>query len=265
MSKKSFVRNIMTVLSGTIIAQLIGLMATPLITRLYEPSSFGVFALFTSTVTILAVVGSMRYELAIVLPKRNVLGVNLMVLSFIILLKVTLLILVVLYFWAEELSSLYKVNDYLWLWFVPISTFLIGCYQILSYWHTRTKQFSKYSMSQISRSLGITSSQLGLGTYYGGSISLVFAQIIGQFTGVLTLGLNLFKKNFKVHLKRIKFKRIYTLARRYNDLPKYSAPQAFINAVSQNSPMFLLGIFFGPAVTGLYALTNKILMMPGEF
>ncbi len=70
-TKGSFLHNIAVLATGTALAQIIPLLASPILTRLYSPEAFGLFAVFIAIIMSIspAVMGS--YELAIVLPKRD--------------------------------------------------------------------------------------------------------------------------------------------------------------------------------------------------
>ena len=46
LKKSSFVKNVLVVMSGTAAAQIIGFALTPIISRLFSPSDFGVFGSF---------------------------------------------------------------------------------------------------------------------------------------------------------------------------------------------------------------------------
>jgi len=63
--------DVLTLVTGTTIAQIITVLASPVITRLYGPETFGILALFTSITSIIAVIACMRYELAIMLPESD--------------------------------------------------------------------------------------------------------------------------------------------------------------------------------------------------
>ena len=69
--KSEFGRNVLTLMTGTTIAQAIPIAISPILTRIYTPEDFGVFALYISISTIFAVIVTGRYELAIMLPKKN--------------------------------------------------------------------------------------------------------------------------------------------------------------------------------------------------
>ena len=64
-------RNVITLITGTAIAQAIPIAISPVLTRIYSPDDFGVFALYLSITSIIAIVATGRYELAITLPAKN--------------------------------------------------------------------------------------------------------------------------------------------------------------------------------------------------
>ncbi len=64
--KSEFSRNVLTLMAGTTIAQAIPIGISPILTRLYTPSDFGVYALFLSIATIFGSIANGRYELKII-------------------------------------------------------------------------------------------------------------------------------------------------------------------------------------------------------
>ena len=67
----SFVRNVLVVMSGSAAAQAIALASTPIISRLFEPSDFGVFGAFTSVSSIVGAGATLQYAQALMLPKEE--------------------------------------------------------------------------------------------------------------------------------------------------------------------------------------------------
>ena len=70
-SKSEYIRHIITIVTGTMFAQLLPLLITPLLTRLYSPESFGLFANFIAITAIISSIVSLRLEMAILLPKST--------------------------------------------------------------------------------------------------------------------------------------------------------------------------------------------------
>ena len=66
--KSRFARNVAVVSAGSAMGQGLLIVSAPLLTRLYTPADFGVLAVYVSIVSILVVVASLRYEMAINLP-----------------------------------------------------------------------------------------------------------------------------------------------------------------------------------------------------
>jgi O-antigen/teichoic acid export membrane protein len=64
--------------SATVLGQLIGLIVMPILARLYTPADFGIYQLFISILTFIAVNACFSYSSAINLPKKNEDAVNIL-------------------------------------------------------------------------------------------------------------------------------------------------------------------------------------------
>ena len=85
MSKRSeLTKNILKLITGTAIAQLISILISPALTRIYTSEEFGEFTLVSSIFAMLALIAGGRYELAILLPKRKTEAANVFVLSLLV-------------------------------------------------------------------------------------------------------------------------------------------------------------------------------------
>jgi O-antigen/teichoic acid export membrane protein len=96
--KSEFARNVLTLMTGTTIAQAIPIAISPILTRIYTPEDFGMFALFIAIATIFGSIANGRYELAIMLPQKDEDAINIVVLRIIIFfLSVILSLFIVLF------------------------------------------------------------------------------------------------------------------------------------------------------------------------
>ena len=68
-------------MTGTGLAQAIPIAISPILTRLYTPEEFGIFALYIAITAILTILVTGRYELAIMLPKEDEDAVNILSIS----------------------------------------------------------------------------------------------------------------------------------------------------------------------------------------
>ena len=69
--KSSGVRNFTKLLSANVVAQVIGLVVYPILTRIYAPEDFGLLNLFLSIGGILVILSTAEYYNAIVLPEKK--------------------------------------------------------------------------------------------------------------------------------------------------------------------------------------------------
>ena len=103
-----FASDILKLVSGTAFAQIITILASPILTRLYSPEAFGFLAIFISITSIIGVIACMRYELAIMLPKSDEKAANLLALCLLSVVAISGLTVPALYFGSDAIISLLK-------------------------------------------------------------------------------------------------------------------------------------------------------------
>ena len=120
--KSEFSKNVLTLMTGTTIAQAIPIAISPILTRIYTPEDFGVLALFVAITTIFGTIANARYELAIMLPKKDEDAINIFALGFIITCFISLILLILVLVFNDYFTKLLG-NDEIsfWLYFVPIA------------------------------------------------------------------------------------------------------------------------------------------------
>ncbi|MBC7074993.1 MAG: oligosaccharide flippase family protein [Syntrophomonadaceae bacterium] len=260
----SFARNVVTLMTGTTFAQALMILVAPILTRLYSPGDFGVFALYTSILGILAVIACLRYELAIVLPKKDEDAANLLVLSIIINIGMSLLILILVALFRYPLANLLGAPELApWLWFMPLSLLAAGMFQAFNYWSTRRKQFKRLAARQITQSTVMAGTQMGFGLVpYLGPGGLIAGNIIGQSVATGRLAGQILKEEGQPVLSSINRANIRQVISRYKDFPMYSTWLSLLNSSSALLPPLLLGYFFNPNVVGFFTLGHRVLSLP---
>ena len=94
--RSEVVRNTTKLLSANVLAQVVGLLIYPLLTRLYSQDDFGLLSLFVSMGGVLAIIATAEYQYSIVLPGDDKTAVGSWHAGAIILCCVTLLISLIL-------------------------------------------------------------------------------------------------------------------------------------------------------------------------
>ena len=261
--QNEFFRNVFTLFSGAFIAQLIPFAITPILTRLYPKDVFAIFILYSSVAAIPQVISNLRYELAIVLPKRDKDAFNLLAASLLITLVVSLLIFVlILIFYNPILNFLQDKRLGKWLFLIPVSVLFQGIFQALSYWNNRKKEYKSISIARVNKSIAASITQLipgfirSLKTY-----GLIGGMLVGQLIQAGTYIFSVFSK-YKHMMKLVSWNKMWFMLKRYKDMPLLNTFISLTNQISSQLPVLLLTRYFGIVTAGYYGLSNRIVTQP---
>ena len=117
------------------------------------------------------------------------------------------------------------------------------------------------SIVKIIRSIIVTLLQI-LFYYYGiKNFGLLWGLAIGSFISLVFLIIPYYQILINTFSKVSKDELI-VVALDYIRFPKFQAFSAFLNAISQNSILLLLSLFYGPIIVGYYALAHRTLRIP---
>ena len=258
--KSQFSRNVLTLLTGTTIAQSVPIAVMPILTRLYTPEDFGLLALFLSITAILTVFATARYELAIMMPKDNTEASNIFWLVILISLLISFILLIIVLLFGEHITVLLANKEIgPWLYLIPISVFLTGCYQAFNYWNTRNKMFSDVAKSKVINSTLISGTQLTIGMTPNNSMGLLGGVIAGQFGSTLYLANKVRKDN---HISPFALEDSINMAIKYKKFPLVSTWGALFDRLAQQMPIFMLIKYYSVNVTGQFSLTFRVLNLP---
>ena len=260
----SFARNVTTLMTGTTFAQILLILVAPILTRLYSPKDFGVYSLYTSIASILTVIACLNYDYAIVLPKKDEDGANVLGLSILICLNMVGVTFILVFLLRSTVARYLNAPTLaIFLWFIPLSVLGSGLFKVFNYWSTRRKQFKRLAVRQINQSIITSVTQVGVGTIFNaGPGGLISGLIIGQFAATGRLAWQIFKEEGNFLKSCISIKKLKCMAKRYKKFPLYDSWSGLFNTASSMLPALLLGYFFTPAVVGFYALGHKVLAMP---
>ena len=250
-------------MTGTTIAQAIPLASTFILTRLYSPEDFGLFALFLSITAVTGAIANGQYEQAVVLPKKDEDALNIVGLSFFISIVISLLFLGLVFFFKNEFANFLGNNNIAnWLYWIPLSVFLVGTYNSLNFFNIRRKEFKRVSTSLISKSSSSSLIQIILGYLSFGTIGLILGQVSSFLFGNTVLYKTV--KESKHGSFEISFHKMKELAIKYKKFPIFSLPSIFVNSVNLNIITFLIASIFSTSLLGLYSLTQRVIGIPSR-
>ena len=260
--KSEYVRNVLTLMTGTTIAQAIPIGISPILTRIYTPEDFGMFALYMSIVSILTTIATGRYELAIMLPKKDDDAVNVVALSILISVAVSLVVLAIVFIFNDQFTRLLgdpKISK--WLYCIPISVLLTGIYKSLYYWCNRKKRYKGLSVSRVVETGTTGSTKVGMGLLGFGGGGLVLGGVFGQSIATAILSKMVWNID-KDKIEQVDNARIISLAKKYIDHPKYLTVSHGVSTFYLQIPIFFIGNFFNLTYLGFYSLAKRFVNLP---
>ena len=259
--KSAFTRNVLMLMTGTTIAQAIPIAISPILTRVYTPEDFGIFALYLAIVGFISIVITARYEMAIVLPKSDEEAINVLALALLITLSLVVLSILTILLFKDEILQLFNaqsVGNLIFL--VPISLLFAGIIQTFNYWSNRKEYFKAMSSSQIAQSFTIGSMQPLFG-YFSINGGLILGNILGRAVAAFVL-VDKFVKNDKKYLKEVNKESMITQMKKYKDFPLVNSLHAFSDILRSSGSVMLISTFFGTTVLGFYSLSLRVLQVP---
>jgi len=257
-----FLKNVITLVSGTGFAQLIAIAIYPVITRIYTPDDFGLFALYMSIISISTIIATGKYELSIMLPEKQKDAEGLLTLSMFITLMVSLVLMILVVVLNKPISRvLGNENISPWLYLIPVSTLLVGCFNTLRYYNNRAGRFRTITAANIGQSFTNSGVKLGIGALAEGPAGLISGTILGQITGFIIFFFRS-KTSISGILRGTGKSNLKSLAREYSLFPRFNMVQGVINNFSSALPIFLFTHYFSAAIAGLYSLGYAIIYRP---
>lgn len=259
--KSSGVRNFAKLLSANVVAQVIGLIVYPILTRVYAPEDFGLLNLFLSISGVLLILSTAELHYAIVLPKEETEGKALVHLSALILLVIVAITAFSTLF-STQIASLFNapaLAHYYWL--MPLLVFAQGAWNILNYWYIRHKKYAHISGYQLSQSVLSSAGKIGLGYMGWLQGGMIYSTVFAPLLCILLSGAMAWKKRIKPLFVRTN-NSIWQLARTYKNFPLFSLPRSFVNMFAGQLPVFLLTPVFGSEYVGYWSMALLLGFIP---
>ncbi len=248
--------------SGTAAGQALVILSSPILTRLYSPGDFGVLAVYTAVLAFVVLISSLRYELAIPLPRTDRSAANLLTLSLCVLGLIVALTSLAVALFGESLTKWLNtpaLEPYLWA--LPLGILLGGANKALSYWALRKMAFGCVARTRFQQGAGMAASQVALGYFHWGALGLIVGHIVGYAAGLISL-LRFASGPDGARLRRTRASRVWYGARRFRNFPIYSAWSDMANVGGTQMPLILFASLFSPTVAGLYMLAHRVASAP---
>ena len=255
-------RGVLAILFGTAGGQALVLMAAPVLSRIYSPSDFGVFAVISAVVTMLAMVTALRFDLAVPLPVEDEDAYALFALGVVSSLCLTVLGLVAISLFGHLLAQRFHVLDVMpLLWLAPVIAGATAIYTLLSQLAIRHHRYTTIARRNVAQSAAVAVTQISTGLLGFAPGGLVVGLGVGQLTSALTLGRGAGLRSPAARAG-ITLRRLRACASSYKKFPLLLAPAGLINVAGTQVPVVLVASWYGADVAGWLGMTQRVLALP---
>lgn len=246
--------------SSNIIMYVLPIIVTPILSRLYSPTCFGEWGVFSSIITIATIVIFMSYENTIVKAKEEEMPVILTICG---LIGCGLAIMFTLLIFCIEKAHIFNTN-------IGQETILFALYFIAYILYTIayniSNRYSKYTSLSVANILQgvsqaffrITLAFMTISAFNGLIVGTTMAEILtAGFLAYIVLRLVI-----KYNWSSCTLKNIKRVVLKYKKFPLYDAPANLLAFSALSLPTIILAAFYTKSAIGSLSIIFQLLLMP---
>ena len=247
---------------GTTLAQMIGVLASPLLTRLYTPTDFGEFSVVMALVAVLVVVSSLTYDFAIPLPASHSEAANVVALCLFTIAVVSSITAVALLLGGGTLLTWLGAGSLASASLLVLMGQISGAtIAVVKQWAVRTKSFSLIATNSLIQATAVVGAQLLLGIASLGSVGLLSGALVGSMAGFTRLARAAWNSHQDA-FRQVSWSGMWRAARRYRRFAFLSTPSVLLNTLTLRAPILLVVALYGAELGGMFALAQRVVALP---
>ena len=255
----TFFKNTVLLAFGSIVAQLFNVLGAPVITRIFDVETIGIYSYIITIVGSCTGVLNLRYDLSIVSAESEDDVYPLIKLCIIIGLINSMFFTFLFVVYTVLIIDRLIIPNYIFIFFffLLISNALIN---ILTSYNNRNKEYKILTIVSIIRTFSQNVGSILMGSVASHPISLFLPYTIGQYLGLrkqsesLCSSLDSIFSCDKHALKKVLI--------RYRKMALLSTPAIIANSCSYASITIFIEMLFGMTVVGYYSVSTRVLGLP---
>lgn len=247
------------------VSQIFPLVAAPIVSRIYSPEDFGVYAVFSAVSAILSCITVLSLNNAVLVEKTDKGGA-----------QAVLLALTVAIFFALVLSSiLFIVPESIWmnafgesvtplLVWIPISVLVSNFYLCLHTWAVYRNRFSLLARNKLILGFGTAIFQVSIGFISPDPFGFIVANIV-SFVLASSLLVSTFLHDMRSIRPEFSTSAAWSCFCKHLNFPLYSMPAILVNVTGRFIPDIMINRTYGAAQLGQYSLAVRMVNYPLNF
>jgi O-antigen/teichoic acid export membrane protein len=261
--RSAFLQNAASLISGTVVTQLIVFACSPILSRFYSPNEMGSFANYTAWVAVLALVSSLRYEHAILVADGDEGADRALALTALlsaISAALFTVVAVVAHLTQPDIKYLREIRDVIL--YIPVGVLVVCFTSGLIQLNVRGGAFRRIATVTVVQSLVTIVVQVACGAQQFGE-GLVIGVIAGYaVAGVLLARWSLGGGRLRALAGQMRREVLRTTALEHANFPRYTLGADAISVMAQQfTPVFITALF-SPAAAGLYSFAVRVARVP---
>lgn len=251
-TKRTFLQNVMVLMTGTAVSQLIPFLVLPILQKYYYgPEDFSKLASFVYFSEMLGVIGTLKLEYAIVGKPSLRDSREVAITGFRVALVSSMMALAasVLFYMFDWIHGLHALGATIFL--VPVVVFSMGCVQLTAYWFNARKEYERIARGKLVQTTtgegikllsgfsGLNYSGLIVGRVSGYSITAIFQYLRYRKDASLVE-----RRNFSK----------WEMLKQHKSFVFYTTPSVFVGALINFLYIEMFVENFGPASAGMVSV-----------
>lgn len=259
MKQTSIVKEMGTLLSGNILAQLIAMAAYFALTRIFSPEDFGLYNIFYSYIEVLIILSTCKYELAIVVSSddEEATAVSRFALRLNTVVSLILLTIALILWLTGTLPSYFAALGWLVL-LIPPMVFFCGTSRVYMGLFNRWHRYGVLATSETVNAGAAATIKVLLGLLGTLQSGLPVGTVLGRAVANLVYRLKL----KQLQLPTVTHNQTLVAAHKHRNFPLFVGSKDLINSLSGNLPFLWLAMYFDSAEVGLFGLALTFTFRP---
>lgn len=254
-----FLRHVLTLVTGTAAAQGIAFLMTMVLARVYTPKDMGMLATYTSIVGVIVAVAALRYDMAIMLPRKDSEALSVARVGIVCMIVVCLVACVMAFPLRQAAAARWGSEVAAWLPLVGVTSALMASIELFKYWLNRHSRYRAIAVNQAEQQIGLTGGQLVLGVAgLGGLPGLILGHTFGQLFAFVNLGRQVPELRHALPADAPSAREVIV---RYRRMPLLNAPNALVDAVRLSGIQLLIA-GYSVAELGQFQMAWRVLDAP---
>jgi O-antigen/teichoic acid export membrane protein len=255
------IKDVATLAGGTAASQLISVATLPVVTRFYSPVDMGRYGLVLAFLNFATVAACLRYDSAVLTPKRLTEAAYLATGALMLCVPVTALASIVVWAMIRGRAMGYGALPTSVVPAIAVALLAMNLFSIFRSLALRGHFFTAVSRVTVYQNLARAAAQVVLGASGAGWAGLVVGEIAGRLAGVSTL-IRKSGRYVRAVIRRWDWRVMRDTLYAYRKFPLYSLPSSIIDTSTVTLLLPLVSQLYGTAAAGQLALAQRALALP---